>query len=248
MHRIELIGILDDALEPHRYKDYAPNGLQVEGKAEITKVLFGVTASEALIDVAIAKQADAIIVHHGYFWKNEDSRILGIKRRRLAKLLAHDINLIAYHLPLDAHPQLGNNVQLAEECGWIVDGCTGENNLLWYGHPSATVSLADFANTIEQRLQRAPLVLGKTDRAIHRIAWCTGGADSFFPQAIELGVDLFITGEASEPCAHLAAESDVAFIAAGHHATERGGVRAMAAWLDRHEELDCEFVDLWNPI
>lgn len=126
MHRSELIGILDDALEPHRYKDYAPNGLQVEGKAEITKVLFGVTASEALIDVAIAKQADAIIVHHGYFWKNEDSRILGIKRRRLAKLLAHDINLIAYHLPLDAHPQLGNNVQLAEECGWIVDGCTGK--------------------------------------------------------------------------------------------------------------------------
>lgn len=219
-----------------------------QGKAEITKVLFGVTASEALIDVAITKQADAIIVHHGYFWKNEDSRILGIKRRRLAKLLAHDINLIAYHLPLDAHPQLGNNVQLAEECGWIVDGCTGKTTCCgmdilqpqyrWQTLPAQLNSVYNVRPLFSIKPTEPSTVL----RGVQ-------AAQATFPQAIELGVDLFITGEASEPCAHLAAESDVAFIAAGHHATERGGVRAMAAWLDRHEELDCEeFVDLWNPI
>ena len=248
MELATLIDTLDGWLEPARFKDYSPNGLQVEGRPEVGKILAGVTASQALIDAAIAERADAILVHHGWFWKGEDARVTGIKKKRLASLLAHDISLIAYHLPLDAHPELGNNAQLARVLGLVPQGQTGEQGLLWHGTPDAPLSLAELAARCGSRLGRLPLAIGEAEQPVRRLAWCTGGAQGYFADAVTLGVDAFITGEASEYCCHLARETGVAFIAAGHHATERYGIAALAARLRDELRLDCTFLDLDNPI
>lgn len=248
MQRADLIQHLDSLLEPWRYKDYAPNGLQVEGRETIRKIVTGVTASQALIDAAIKRQADAILVHHGYFWKGEDARVVGIKQRRLKALLANDINLIAYHLPLDGHPTLGNNAQLAAMLALEPEGQAGEQNLLWYGRIPTPLPAAEFARAISQRLGREALLLGPAGRQIKRVAWCTGGAQGFFGDALALGVDAYITGEVSEQHHHLAEESGVAFIAAGHHATERFGIRALGAHLAQETGITVEFVDISNPV
>ncbi len=248
MELATLIDTLDGWLEPARFKDYSPNGLQVEGRREVGKILAGVTASQALIDAAIAGQADAILVHHGWFWKGEDARVTGIKKTRLASLLAHDISLIAYHLPLDAHPELGNNAQLARVLGLQPQGQGGEQGLLWHGAPDAPLALSELTARCASRLARLPLVIGDADRPVRRVAWCTGGAQGYFADAIALGVDAFITGEASEYCCHLARETGVGFISAGHHATERYGIAALAARLKDAHALDCAFLDLDNPI
>ncbi|UTH76769.1 Nif3-like dinuclear metal center hexameric protein [Chromobacterium sp. IIBBL 290-4] len=244
----ELTQALDALLEPWRYKDYAPNGLQVEGRGEVRKIVLGVTASQALIDAAIARGADAILVHHGYFWKGEDARICGMKRQRIRSLLQHDISLIAYHLPLDGHPELGNNAALGRVLGLKAEGQAGEQNLLWHGGWEGKGDAAEFAAHVGQSLGRDAQLLGRKDKPIRRVAWCTGGAQGFFADAIALGVDAFITGEASEQNYHMAMESDVAFIAAGHHATERFGIQALGEHLLRSNGINVEFVDINNPV
>ncbi|PKO34270.1 MAG: Nif3-like dinuclear metal center hexameric protein [Betaproteobacteria bacterium HGW-Betaproteobacteria-7] len=243
-----LVNYLDGLLEPGKFRDYCPNGLQVEGRDEVGRIVAGVTASQALLDVAVARGADAVVVHHGYFWKGDDGRVTGIRRQRLRTLLGHEISLLAYHLPLDAHPQLGNNAQLAADLGWQAEGRFGEQDIGWLGRPIEVETLATLAAQVEHRFRRAPLVIGDGAKTIRRIAWCSGGAQGYFEQAIALGVDAYLSGEISEQTVHLARESGVAYLAAGHHATERGGIRALAAHLNGHEGLTCEFVDLDNPV
>ena len=248
MKRDELVRHLDELLDAARFRDYCPNGLQVEGRDEVRRVVAGVTASQALVDAAIARQADAILVHHGWFWRGEDGRITGFRKARLQALLQHDINLIAYHLPLDAHPELGNNARLAKRLGWTVDGQFGEQNIGCYGSVPASTTLAQIAQRVNDELGREPLVIGEPNQSVARVAWCTGGAQNYFEQAIALGADAYLTGEISEQHVHLARESGVAFVAAGHHATERFGVQALAAYLAGSFGLECEFVEIDNPV
>ena len=248
----QLITYTDQLLAVHSFKDYCPNGLQVAGREQVQSVIGGVTAGQALLDAAVEQQADAVLVHHGWFWKGEDPRIIGIKQRRLATLLRHDISLIAYHLPLDGHPELGNNAGLAARLGWSIEGRFGDDKLGCHGRPAAPLPLAALSEALAAGLGRAPLVVGGdawTDgRKVERIAWCTGGAQGYFEQAVALGVDVFVTGEISEYNVHLARESGVAFVSAGHHATERFGVQALASHLATHCGLECDFVDIDNPV
>lgn len=249
--RTELLAYLDQTLEPERFQDYCPNGLQVAGKAQIETLVTGVTASEALIQAAIEHKADAILVHHGYFWRGEDPRIIGIKQRRLKLLLEHDINLLAYHLPLDAHAELGNNVQLAAELELEINGhipATGHPALALHGRLSETLSLEVFAQKINQRLQRQPLVIAGHARPVTTVGWCTGSAQSYIQQAAEMGLDAFISGEISEPTFHQARELGIHYIAAGHHATERYGVRALGQKLAQVFQLRHHFIDINNPV
>lgn len=248
MRREELARYLDELLQAAKFRDYCPNGLQVEGRGEVRRVVAGVTASQKLLDLAVERGADAVLVHHGYFWKGEESRVTGLRRRRLATLLGHDISLLAYHLPLDAHPELGNNAQLAVRFGWQPEGRFGEQEIGWFGSLPAPAALAEVATNIAAALGRQPLVLGDPARRVRRVAWCSGGAQGYFEQAIELGVDLYLSGEVSEPTLHLAEESGVAYLGAGHHATERYGVQALAAHLTQALGLECEFIDLDNPV
>ncbi len=248
MKREELARYLDELLESARFRDYCPNGLQVEGRADVQRIVVGVTACQALLDAAIARGADAILVHHGWFWRGEDGRVTGFRKARLQALLKHDINLIGYHLPLDGHAELGNNAQLAKRLGWVVDGRFGEQDIGWYGRTSTPLSLAELTQVLADELHRAPQVIGDPARQVNRVAWCSGGAQGIFEQAIAQGVDAYISGEISEQNVHLARETGVAFIAAGHHATERYGVQALAAHLTEKFGLACEFVDIDNPV
>jgi dinuclear metal center YbgI/SA1388 family protein len=248
MKREELVSYLDRLLEPTKFKDYCPNGLQVEGRGEVGRIVAGVTASQALLDAAVARGADAVLVHHGYFWKGDDGRVTGIRRQRLGTLINHDINLLAYHLPLDAHPEFGNNAQLALGLGWLPEARFGEQDIAWLGTLAEPADLATVSGNVARLLGREPLVIGEAGRPVRRIAWCSGGAQGYFEQAIALGVDAYVSGEISEQTVHLARESGVAYIAAGHHATERGGVQALAAHLREKFGLDCEFVDIENPV
>ena len=248
MKRQQLVEYLDGLLQPGTFRDYCPNGLQVEGRAEVMRIVAGVTASQALLDVAVARGADAVLVHHGYFWKGEDGRVTGIRRQRLKTLLANDINLLAYHLPLDAHPDLGNNAQLASRLGWLPDGRFGEQDIAWLGNVEIPTTAGRLAAQIAAGLVRNPMLIGDPERRVHRLGWCSGGAQDYFEQAIALGVDAFVSGEISEQTVHLARESGVAYLACGHHASERYGVAALAAHLSRNCGLECEFVDLDNPV
>ena len=248
MNRNELLQALDGKLEPWRFKDYAPNGLQVEGSDEIRRIVTGVTASQALIDEAIRLQADTILVHHGYFWKSEAAPITGIKRKRIAALLQSNINLIAYHLPLDAHPELGNNAQWAQQMGWQPEGRFGDQQIAWVGSLPAASTVDALAAQLATALGRTPLVIGEGARPVRRVAWCSGGAQGYFEQAIALGVDAYLSGEISEQTVHLARESGVAYLACGHHATERFGARALAAHLQANFPVQCEFIDIANPV
>ena len=248
MQRAELDAYLDQYLDVARFRDYCPNGLQVEGRPGVERIVTGVTASMALIEAAIDARADAILVHHGYFWRGEDARIIGTRRRRIALILAHDVNLYAFHLPLDAHVEVGNNVSLARVLGFEVRGRFGEQDLGFHGELAAEASLGDLAGHVETQLHRKPLVIGEASRAVRRVAWCTGAAQGYLEDAVRLGVDAFLTGEVSEQTVHLARESGVAFIAAGHHATERYGVQALGAHLAGRFGLDHHFVDVPNPV
>ena len=248
MKREELVEYLEGLLLPANFRDYCPNGLQVEGRAEITRLVTGVTASQALLDAAVAHGADAILVHHGYFWKGEDGRITGMRKKRLGTLLANDINLLAYHLPLDAHPELGNNAQLAVALGWLPEGRFGEQNIAWFGRLPETLAARALGEKLAQLLGRQPQMIGDPERPIRRIGWCSGGAQGYFEQAIALGLDAYVSGEISEQTVHLARESGVIYFAAGHHATERLGVQALARHLAERFGLECEFVDIDNPV
>ena len=246
--REDLRAYLDSLLDAARFRDYCPNGLQVEGRERIHRIVCGVTASQALIGAAIERQADALLVHHGWFWKAEDGRLTGFRKRRMARLLAHDINLFAYHLPLDAHATLGNNAQLALRLGWTATGRFGEQDIGFVGVPPAPTSAGEVARQMEQVLGRAPMLIGSPTREVARIAWCSGGAQDYFEAALAAGADVFISGEISEQTVHLARETGMAFIAAGHHATERYGAMALGEHLAEQFGIDCEFVDIDNPV
>lgn len=246
-HRNDVDAYLSALLEVDRFRDYGPNGLQVEGKPEIRKLVSGVTASLALIEAAIARGADAILVHHGLFWRGQDGRVTGWMKRRLQRLLAHDVNLFAYHLPLDAHPEHGNNAQLGARLGLAADGRFGEASLGFLGSTGAPMDLAAFAARVHERLGRAPLVVEGDGRPVRRVAWCTGGAQGYFEAAIAAGADVYLTGEISEPQAHYARETGVAFLACGHHATERYGAPALAGHVAAHFGIEHEFIDIDNP-
>lgn len=247
IQRQELLSQFDALLQPERFKDYGPNGLQVEGKAEIRHIVSGVTASRALIEAAIADKADAIFVHHGLFWKGMDGRITGWMKERIRLLLVHDINLFAYHLPLDAHPALGNNAQLGAKLGVQWDATFGEQALGMVG--DAAFANADaLAAHVQQVLGRpVTCVSGAADKPIRRLAWCTGGAQGFYEGALAAGADAFITGEISEPQAHLARETGTTFIAGGHHATERYGAPAVATHVAQQLGVSHRFIEIDNP-
>lgn len=234
-------------LQTSLFKDYCPNGVQVEGRAEVRRIATGVTASQQLLEEAIDWGADAILVHHGYFWRSEDAVITGIKKRRIAQLLRNDVSLLAYHLPLDAHAELGNNAQLGRLLGLEEQGRFGEQNIACVGALAQPQTLTQFSQQIADGLQRAPQVIGDAGRTIRRVAWCSGGAQGYFEAAIAQGVDAYITGEISEQCFHLANETGVAFIAAGHHATERLGIQALGQHLAERFGLEQRFFDQANP-
>ena len=244
----ELRDYIASLLDTNHFRDYCPNGIQVEGRAEVKRIASGVTASQRLLQAATAWGADAILVHHGYFWRNEDAAIAGIKKQRIAHLLQHDISLMAYHLPLDAHAELGNNAQLAKRLGMVGEGRFGEQDIAWYGAMPQPPTLTQFATHITHILQRAPLVIGEGERTLRRIAWCTGAAQGYFEEAVALGVDAFLTGEISEQNVHVAHETGTAFIAAGHHATERYGVQALGEHLASQFALVHRYFDMDIPV
>jgi dinuclear metal center YbgI/SA1388 family protein len=244
--RQEIHTALDTLLQPERFKDYCPNGLQVEGGQHVQKMVSGVTASLALIEAAIAVEADTLLVHHGLFWRGQDGRVVGWMRQRLALLLAHNINLFAYHLPLDAHSELGNNAQLGQRLGLQPTQRFGDQELGWLGNAAFASSQA-LADHVQTQVGRSiVLVPGKT-APIQRVAWCTGGAQDYFEAAIDAGADAFITGEISEPQAHLARETGVAYLACGHHATERYGAPAVGAYVAAQFGIEHMFIDIDNP-
>ena len=250
MNNLELERLLNEKLSIDRINDYAPNGLQVEGKAEIKKIITGVTASQALIDYAVAQQADTVLVHHGYFWKSENPCIRGMKGKRIKTLLVNNINLYGYHLPLDVHPELGNNAKLAQLLG-IDDLQPLENSAtsipVW-GTLKEPVTTEEFAQRIEQVLQRKPLICTENGpHLIRKIGICTGGGQGYIDLAAAQGCDAFITGEVSEQTIHSAREQGIHFFAAGHHATERYGIKALGEWLAAEYGLNVEFKDIDNP-
>jgi dinuclear metal center YbgI/SA1388 family protein len=247
IEREALVSHLQALLEVDRFKDYGPNGLQVEGRTQVRKVVTGVTASLALIEAAAAEGADAILVHHGLFWRGQDGRVTGWMRQRLGQLIAHDINLLAYHLPLDAHSALGNNAQWGQRLGLVANGRFGEQGLGFIGPAPAGLTLDTLGAQLTQALDRAPVVVPGDGRPLSRVAWCSGGAQGHFEQAIAAGADVFLTGEISEPQAHLARETGVAFLACGHHASERYGVQALGEHLAGQFELTHAFIEVPNP-
>lgn len=247
--RSDLLSDLAVALRPGDFKDYCPNGLQVQGREPIQRLVTGVTACQGLIDAAIAWDADAILVHHGYFWRGESEPLVGMKYQRVAALIRNDINLLAYHLPLDAHPEFGNNARLGQLLGMrevaVLPHC--EESLVFGGVPDMPLTLADLVARIRQLTQREPLVVGDDAQLVKRPAWCTGGAQDYIEAAFEAGADVYITGEVSERTVHSARELGIAFIAAGHHATERYGVQAVGEWLAQRFDLDHRYIDIDNP-
>lgn len=246
--RQTLLDWCDATLETARFKDYAPNGLQVEGRTGIRRILTAVTASRAAIDHAVATGADMLLVHHGMFWKSEPATITGWKKQRIAALLAHDINLAGYHLPLDAHPELGNNAQLAKRCGWLLEYRFGDQDLLMAGRNGKRgQTLTGLADDIAAALGRRPTVAGDPERVLDKLVWCSGGAQGYFQAAIDHGADAYITGEISEAQYHLANETGTVFISAGHHATERYGIQALGSAIADTFGIEVSFFDEANP-
>ncbi len=250
VHRWQLSDYLDELLCPERVGDFTPNGLQVEGRAEIRRLMTGVTGSARFLAEAIEADADAVLVHHGYFWKGEPAPVTGMKAHRLRLLLRNDINLFAYHLPLDVHPVFGNNAVLADWLGIQVEGAVeagGVPGLLWHGQLAEPIDADAFADRLATRLGRwvTPVVAGP--HPVRRVAWCSGGGQKFMAAAAALGVDAYFSGEISEPTAHEARELGVHYFAAGHHATERGGVKALGEHLAAHFGLAHRFIDDANP-
>lgn len=233
------------------FADYCPNGLQVEGRVKVTRLVSGVTASMELIEAAIDARADAIVVHHGYFWKGEDACVTGMKRARLQRLLGTDTSLLAYHLPLDAHPELGNNAQLAEQLGFQRQGTFGNDaglTLALYGSLPQPLTAAALCGLIDERLGRMPLHVPGRQSSIQTVGWCTGAAQSYIDAAVGQGLDAFISGEISEQTVHVARECGIHYFAAGHHATERYGVRALGEHLAGQFDIEHRFIDIDNPV
>ena len=252
MNNIQLENLLNEKLSPQLVKDYAPNGLQVEGKREVQTIVTGVTASQALIDAAIDKKADALLVHHGYFWKGEPEPIRGMKGQRIRSLIKNDVNLYGYHLPLDIHPELGNNAQLANRLGIkVLGGLEGHpQSVAMYGELDKAISAEEFAKKIANSLNRTPLHIAPSgeDKTISTVGWCTGGGQDYIDLAAKFGLDAFVSGEISERTTYSAREQSIHYFSAGHHATERYGVKALGEWLSQEHGFDVEFIDIDNPV
>ncbi|MGL4381881.1 MAG: Nif3-like dinuclear metal center hexameric protein [Vibrio sp.] len=252
MNNLQLEALLNETLSPQLIKDYCPNGLQIEGKTQVQRIVTGVTASLALIEAAIEHNADALLVHHGYFWKNESEAIRGMKGRRIRTLIQNDLNLYAYHLPLDIHPQLGNNAQLAQRLGICVEGGLEGHpqSVAMFGRLASPLTAQQLAQRIEQTLNRAPLHIApeQADKLIETIGWCTGGGQDYIELAASCGLDAFISGEISERTTYAAREQSIHYFSAGHHATERYGIKALGEWLAQHHGLDVTFIDIDNPV
>ena len=251
--RVKLMTYLDGYLQPERFSDYCPNGLQVEGCSTISRLATGVTACQALLDAAAEWGADAILVHHGYFWRGEAPELVGMKQRRVKTLLANDINLIAYHLPLDAHPEVGNNARLGELMGIASSrheslDIDGQPNVGSVADLPSPVSMAELLERLRELTQREPLHVGDQSRMASRVAWCTGGAQGYIERAVAAGADVYITGEASEQTVHIARECGIDFVSAGHHATERYGAQALGEQLAATFGLEHRFFDIDNPV
>jgi dinuclear metal center YbgI/SA1388 family protein len=244
---IALEHYLRELMQTERFSDYCPNGLQVEGTSSVRHIVSGVTASLALIEAAKAQGADTLLVHHGYFWRGEDARIVGQKQRRIKALLAAHMNLFAYHLPLDAHAELGNNAQLALKLGLVTERLTGDKDLVHVGHAQNLRTVGDLVSRATTALERAPLLVGDADMLLSTVAWCTGAAQSSIEAAHAAGASVYISGEISEPTAHFAREMGIAYLACGHHATERYGVRALGAHLAARFGIKHSFIDIDNP-
>lgn len=255
---VDIINYCDSLLEVSQFEDYCPNGLQVEGCGKVAKIVTGVTASQALIDAAVEEKADMLLVHHGFFWQGENPNIVGMKQRRIKRLLEANISLAAYHLPLDAHPLLGNNAQLANVLGLEVEGRFGSDGggngsmaIAMYGRVVDKIAATQFAANISEALHHPVLHIAPdsvNEKTIQTVGWCTGAAQSYIEKAVELGVDAFITGEASEQTTHIARECNIHFFAAGHHATECYGVKALGEHLAQHFDVDQRFINIDNPI
>ena len=252
MNILQLEKILNETLSPQLIKDYAPNGLQVEGKPTIKRIVTGVTASQALIDKAVELNADALLVHHGYFWKGEPEPIRGMKGQRIRTLIKNDLNLFGYHLPLDIHPQLGNNAQLARLLDIQVEGGLEGHpqSVAMYGRLDKPITGAELSTKINRVLNRAPLHIApdNADKLIETVGWCTGGGQDYIELAVKHGLDAFISGEISERTTYSAREQAIHYFAAGHHATERYGVKALGEWLASEHGLEVEFIDIDNPV
>lgn len=244
----ELETYLNQLLDITRFRDYCPNGVQVEGRSEICQLISGVTASLDFLQAAATAGADAVLVHHGYFWRGEDPCLVSAKYRRISLLMKYEIGLFAYHLPLDAHAELGNNIQLAHKLGLVEYGRFGDQAIAMQGSLRSAMSLKELSTHVGRVLSREPLVIGDEDKPVRHVGWCTGGAQDYFEEAIRLGVDAFITGEISERIVHMSRESGVAFIAAGHHATERYGVQAVGEHLAHKFGIGHRFIDLDSPV
>jgi dinuclear metal center YbgI/SA1388 family protein len=245
-----LVALADEVLQPAGFDDYCPNGLQVEGRSRVTRLVSGVTACQQLLDAAAEQGADAILVHHGLFWRGENPVLTGMKKRRVASLLRHDISLLAYHLPLDAHPDYGNNASLARLLGISVEGPLAPNDSNVVGNVGSletAIPMAELVERISRALSREPLFVGDAERRVSRVAWCTGGGQGYIEQAVAQGADVYITGEVSEQTVHVAREEGIQFIAAGHHATERYGVQALGHHLAKTLAIEHQFIDVANP-
>jgi len=251
VQRSQLVNRLNELLKPHLVNDYCPNGLQVEGSENVSRIVTGVTASMALIDQAITQDADTILVHHGYFWKGETPALVGMKQKRIKKLLAHNINLFAYHLPIDIHPQLGNNVQLGKILG--LHNIQAVNSIspigiVMQGELSEAQSLSQICERVQSSLARKPMSIDAGEHLVKKLAWCTGGGQNYIDQLVDQGIDAFLSGEISEQTVHSAREQNIHYISAGHHATERYGVKAVGEWLaSEYNDLHVAFVDVENP-
>ncbi len=246
-HRSDIDVYLSAVMQAATFKDYGPNGLQIEGRERVGLLVSGVTASLALIEAAIAARADALLVHHGLFWRGQDGRLTGWLKQRVQRLMAHDISLFAYHLPLDAHAEFGNNAQFGRRIGVSADSRFGEQSLGFVGSLEQPMTTPDLLGRLRQISSRTPAHVEGDGRALRRVAWCTGGAQSYFEGAIAAGADVFITGEMSEPQVHLARETGVAFIACGHHASERYGVQALGSHIAEHFGIEHRYIEIDSP-
>lgn len=246
-HRSDIDVYLSAVMQAATFKDYGPNGLQIEGRERVGRLVSGVTASLALIESAIAVQADALLVHHGLFWRGQDGRLTGWLKQRVQRLMAHDISLFAYHLPLDAHAEFGNNAQFGRRIGVNADARFGDQSLGFVGSLEQPMTTPDLLGRLRQISSRTPAHVEGDGRALRRVAWCTGGAQAYFEGAIAAGADVFITGEMSEPQVHLARETGVAFIACGHHASERYGVQALGSHIAEHFGIEHRYIEIDSP-
>lgn len=247
----DLVKHCDTTLESARFKDYCPNGLQVEGRGNVRRLATAVTANQSVLDAAVAWGADALLVHHGYFWRGESAEIVGMKRRRLNTLLSADMSLLAYHLPLDAHAELGNNAQWGQRMGFknfAALDCVNPQAVGNTGLLSAATPLGELAQQVRNLTGREPMLIGDPQMSVERVAWCTGAAQGYIEKAAAAGAQLYISGEISEPTVHAARELDIAYMAAGHHATERYGVQALAAAVAETFDLEWTFIDCDNPV